>query len=212
MPVLALRVPAVLVVLLASAVPTYGQGLNPAALKARDFDKATDGSIFVGPKGNSFRVVKTKFDRGLLIRIQQGKREKWVRHGTFFSLARDGTVSSATDYVLGVKHGEHKSFNKRGVVKFHYHYVKGQIHGTWTQYRDDGSVVETVPYVHGRKHGKRYAYYHDKRRKQGPVNFATDFVDGKRHGESLQYDQNGKLVSRTVYDKGNKVGKTQWLR
>ena len=177
------------------------------------YDKYADGHTFNGGDGNVYRIVNTKYSRGRKIRMQDGKRTRWKKHGTFYSLrSKDGSIASQQDYHFGTKHGEYKTFTDKGSLKFHAYYEEGKLEGTYTHYRDDGTIFDEIPYKKGKKHGKKVQYHHKKGVTRAQPNFTTDYVEGKRHGEVLQYDYKGKLLSRSTYQNGKKVGKTEWIK
>lgn len=206
-------------ILLLSILVTFGLAnaqtqpeFDPFKLTPAMFDDVSDRQRITDRNGNIFRIDNTKYSRGLRIRIVKDGREKWAKHGIYYTLrGSDGTVDYQQTWRLGIKHGEYKSFTRKGQLKFHYHFDNGKKQGSYTHYRKDGSIFEEWTYKDDKKHGKRYEYYHEKGAIKGPVIFETDYVEGKRHGMHFQYNKRGKLVARALYQKGKQVGKTEWL-
>mgnify|MGYP000212130832 CR=1 FL=1 len=174
-------------------------------IKPEHYKNLADKSEFTDKNGEKFKIKNTNFQKGLYIQITSNGRKQWKKHGVFYSIRSDGTVYEMVTYSFGKKDGLKESYNNKGIVKFRYYYKNNQKHGSWTQFNDKGVKVSEATYEYDLEQGKVYNY------SNGKLHFEKDYVDGKRHGEVLQYNtSSGKLVARSQYNKGKKIGKTQW--
>ena len=200
-------IPFIFACLLLQSFTVQSEEFDPYTLPAEHYNDASikDKAEFSDKKGNQFRIKNSKYSRGLYIRHDK----KWKKHGIFYSLS-SGRVTSQTTYHYGEKNGPHLSFHSNGKVSFQYNYFEGKKHGQWYQYRDNGSLVEEKEYKNGLKDGPRTSYFSRKDGQTGPIQFTSTNVKGKTHGEKLQYNEDGKIVARSQYNMGKKIGKTQW--
>jgi len=174
-------------------------------IKPEHYKNLTDESEFIDKDGENFKIKNTNSQKGLYIQVTINGRNKWKKHGVFYSIRSDGTVYEMVTYLFGKKDGLKESYNSKGIVKFRYYYKNNQKHGSWTQFNDKGVKVSEATYEHGLKQGKVKDYYNEK------LHFEKDYVDGKRHGQVIQYNtSSGRVVARSHYNKGKKIGKTQW--
>lgn len=179
----------------------------PEKIKAEYYqdEGVKDQLVFDDKKGNTYKVKNSKYTKGLYIK----DGDKWLKHGIFYSVSK-GKVTSQTTYVMGVKHGDRRSFHSNGKVMIQYNNKEGKKDGQWSHYSDDGSLFEEFVYKDGVKHGPSAMYHNGPGDSTGEKNFVRTYVNGKKHGEVLQYDSKGKLVGRSQYNMGKKVGKTEW--
>jgi len=177
----------------------YGQ------LEPEHFLKLKHQSQFVDVSGDTFRIENTVTRRGLYIQQTINGQQRWRKHGVFYVFTRTGWLASKTTYAYGLKDGIEQTYNRKGVVKSETYYQKNHKHGPQTRYNDQGEKVSECLYEQGLKQGKQFDYRH------GKLLFETEYVDGKRHGESLHYDvDSGRLYSRKMFRKGKQLGKTHW--
>ncbi len=185
--------------------PAFSDSFDYTRIKPEHFKELTDKSEFTDKDGRYFKIKNTDSQKGLYIQVTTNGKSKWVKHGVFYSMREDGSVSEMVTYSFGKKEGIKESYNKKGIVTFRYYYKDNLKHGSWTQFNDKGIKVSEATYEHDLKQGKAYDYYN------GKLQFEKDYVDGKRHGEVIQYSTStGKVVARSQYNNGKKVGKTQW--
>lgn len=174
-------------------------------LQPEHFLKLKHQSQFIDHAGDTFRIENTVTRRGLYIQQTINGQKRWRKHGVFYVFTRTGWLASMTTYAYGLKEGLEQTYNRKGVVKFKAYYQKNYRHGPQTRYNDMGEKISECHFDRGLKQGKQYDY------RQGKLLYETDYVDGKRHGESLHYDiESGQLYSRKLFRKGKQVGKTQW--
>jgi len=190
----------------------YGQQatIDLQALKFEDYKnaKVKNDQVFQDKSGDSYKIAITDTRRGLFIK----KDGKWLKHGVFYSVSSSsGKLSSQTTYIFDIKHGEYISYHANGKVNFLYNYDKGNKHGKWYQYRDDGSLTTEKEFENGTQVGYRIEYHRGSENSNGPVNFKVPYENGKMHGEKLQFNAEGILVSKTTYQNGEKIGKTEWF-
>jgi hypothetical protein len=69
--------------------------------------------------------------------------------------------------------------------------------GPWVEYRADGSKAAEGRYERNRRQG-RFTWWHTN----GKVLEETDFLDGKKDGESVTYDDQGTVLKRETWVKG----------
>lgn len=187
------------------ALPLAAEDIDYSKLKPEHFDKLQDKMQFHDKQtGQNYKVSNHEFSRGLYIEVVKNKSKKWVKHGAFYTIYK-GRVTQLVTYHHGDRHGVSESYNKKGIVQFRKHYVKGVQEGLWEQFNDKGEKVAECMYREGRRNGQCYDYY------EGKLEWKHDYVDGKRHGKTLQYDtRTGKLISSAQYKRGKMVGKRQW--
>jgi len=180
---------------------------DPGKIKAEYYEDVAveDKLIFDDKKGNTFKVKSSKYTRGLYIK----DGDKWLKHGIFYSMSK-GKVTSQTTYFMGKKHGDRRSFHSNGKVMIQYDNKEGKKHGAYYHYTDDGSLFEECIYKEGLKHGPATSYHNGSGDTTGRPQFTKTYVDGKKHGEVLQFNDKGKMVGRSQYNMGKKIGKTQW--
>lgn len=78
--------------------------------------------------------------------------------------------------------------------------IQGGVLTTGTTYHPNGSPKEITPYVKGVVEGERRTYL-----PAGEPNTVEQWVGGKQHGATVQY-QNGEKVSEATYVNGSKTG------
>lgn len=183
-----------------------GKQVDYTNLKPEDYEGIEHKSEFVDSNtGETFRVKNDKYGRGLWIKVTEGDRSQWKRHGAYYELRSDGSVSAMKVYSYGSKEGTWESYTRKGGVKFRTRYVGNLRNGLYEHFTDRGKLFEQGEYKDNRKEGKWTQYYN------GKVHFETSWQNGQRHGEKLQYStSSGKVVARTTFQNGKQVGKTQW--
>lgn len=197
---------AILVVLVALAFngSAISEPFDSTKIKLEQYKNLVDQSKITDKNGKTFKIKNTNSQKGLYIEVIIKDRSKWEKHGVFYSIRSNGTVSEMTTYSFGKKDGLKESYHNKGSVNFRYYNQNNQKHGSWTQFNNKEEKISEVTYKYGLRQGKMYKYT------KGKIHFEKDYVDGILHGEILQYDpSSGKLIARTKYNKGDKIGKTQ---
>lgn len=191
-------------IIFAFTATVSAETLDYSKLEPEHFNNLENKMEFSDEKGNNYRIKNSDYSRGLYIQVTVNGNRKWEKHGAYYSIY-NGRVSGMITYAYGKREGVKETYNHDGITTFRTYYQNDLKHGSWEQFNDKGVKVAECTYVKNEKQGKYYNYA------GGNLNFEKIYVDDKRHGESLQYDTTtGKLVAKTMYNMGNKVGKTQW--
>lgn len=185
---------------------------DPYNIKQAQFSGIANKTTFTDKDGTTYRTINTKRSQGVEILITRDGKKKWLKHGVLYQNHSSGQLKSRTNFRLGKKDGSYEAYSTKGVLKFERTYRNGLVDGKWYQYNEQGALTDEREYVLNKRHGKSYLYHTITGSKKGPINFEKSYKDGKKHGVESQYSKKGKLVARRVYQDGNKVGKTEWLR
>lgn len=175
-------------------------------LKASEFDSLKDGHVFTDNfSKETFKIINIRNERGLRVQVQEGEKKRWKRHGVLYRVRKDGSVSEKVSYEYGKKHGPHERYNKKAVTTDRTNFSNGVKHGEYQRFTDKGALFAEGQYVNGKKEGVWKEY------NRGKLLFEKNYVQGKLHGLRLQYNTKGKIVAKTRYKKGKKIGKTEWI-
>lgn len=189
------------------SVNAADEAFDYTQVKPEHYANLEHKSQFTDKQGDTYKIHNTKYSKGLYIQITVNGRQKWKKHGRFYSISSSsGKTTGFVTYHYGVKEGPSESYNSKGQVKFKKLYKDGALEGPWQQFTDEGKLFEECVYVAGKKHGKQITYHSN-----GQPQFESTYVEGKREGESYHYSDKGKIVAKKVYKGGKQVGKTQWF-
>jgi antitoxin component YwqK of YwqJK toxin-antitoxin module len=192
-------------ILFAVAGAAIADSFDYTKIKPEQYNDLKDKSEFIDKEGRTFRISNTSYEKGTYIQITVNGVKRWRKHGVFYTVMKDGWISEKHTYSFGKKDGLSETYNKKGIVKERSYYKGGRQHGSSTQFDDKGIKTMECTYENGLKQGKLYRYV------DGKLHFEEDYEKGQLHGEVLQYNTStGKLVARTHYSRGKKVGDTQW--
>ena len=130
----------------------------------------------------------------------------------------------------GKQEGNWKTFHVTGVLRSEGNYVNGLLDSTWVFYTQTGDTAEILNYRLGKKSGYRYLYETVPQRNQvsthylklkelyldnkleglatlyypnGNIRQTINHRDGKRHGISRIYDENGTVITVERYHNGH---------
>jgi antitoxin component YwqK of YwqJK toxin-antitoxin module len=110
----------------------------------------------------------------ILVGCQQEKQNPEVEvKETYY---KNGTISSRTEYVNGVREGWHRV------------------------YAEDGTLVSEVNFVNGKMEGQLKAYYID-----GAMKMIANYKNGVLEGETTSFFTNGKIRAIQKYEKNKLV-------
>ncbi|MEQ6122474.1 hypothetical protein [Reichenbachiella sp. MALMAid0571] len=145
-------------------------------------------------------------------------------NGTFKAFFNNNSVSQEGKLEFGKRVGEWKTYFGDGKLKEVGNYVANDFHltsawnqkgeqmvkngnGEYTSYFDSSTYVyEKGSFKNGLKNGYWEIHYPNTILIQQELNF----VDGKVHGRSVNYYNNGNLMTEGVFDKDKKVGEWKW--
>lgn len=140
--------------------------------------------------------------------------------GNWKTYAPDGTLISDENFVNGQMHGtqlfmfpsgkmREKIVAENGVIgsrtvwyangnlQLIENYSKGLPHGRWVMYAElDTMPIRIDEYEHGLKHGWHYLYHGRQLVEK------YHYENGKAHGESFRWDNDGKISMREYYTSG----------
>jgi antitoxin component YwqK of YwqJK toxin-antitoxin module len=127
------------------------------------------------------------------------------KHGIERVWSPGGTLIEETLHEDGRRHGTIKEWYRDGSPKLEGCYDRGLEHGQFRQWeeKEEGEATNKLrselTYVRGRLHGPAIAY------RDGAKDTVVHYRHGKRHGESLRFDEKGNVVRRTRYERGKPV-------
>lgn len=99
----------------------------------------------------------------------------------------------------GVKIGEHIEYSITGqIIRIQNFNQKGEYHGRQYEYSNKTELIEH--YVNNCLHGKKII------KKNGIVVYECDIVNKLRHGDCIEYHENGQLLMKGSYYNGVPVG------
>lgn len=184
---------------------------SPLDLKPEDFkgDDKKDGKEF-SENGVQYRIVNRAETKGILIKKDSG----WKKHGMHYKFNSQGVLIEKTPYVEGKIHGLQEKFSDNGQRTIETPYSEGLKNGVEKSYRDDGRCYQETPYTAGNREGKeiKYTPFDTASVKRMVKEFEYNWVKNKKHGEVLQFNKNGTIVSREFFQNDNKVGDTIYLK
>ncbi len=138
----------------------------------------------------------------------------------------DGKKQIEGSYVNGKKESSWYEFNPDGSIKVIYVYRNGNVveehfqNGTFEKYYSNDILRSVHNYKNGKKHGpfKEYFAQGEWRTEEGKDEFGNRFpvqrlygtqlqregkyLDGELHGEVINYNSTGQVISREKFDKG----------
>ena len=91
--------------------------------------------------------------------------------------------------------GTCKSYFMHGPIKSEEFYKDGLDAGTWTIYFSNGNIRTKGSFENGKKEGK-WEYFYEN----GNLWIEQDFKNGSPKGTKIEYDSNGKLISKSIYN------------
>ncbi len=120
--------------------------------------------------------------------------------------------SSKVLYLNGTREGQAFYYDRNSVLKYSYHYRNGKRHGVGKEYNQDSIVITLFNYYDsylidrtlinrfdnsGQKSGKWISFYDN-----GNKHIETHYLNGKLHGDYIEYDRHGDILTRKTYVNG----------
>ncbi|MDR2916713.1 MAG: hypothetical protein LBV74_18110 [Tannerella sp.] len=195
---------------------TYKEGRLDGAYWS-DTSEGHDEYVF---KNGKVVSLVSWYDNGQLIQ-EQRRDENGELHGEIVYYLRDGKILSRLNYVHGVqegpqmngrqnvetytlkngkKVGEYSQMTHRGGLMERGTFDdQGTKIGTWHYGNGNDYVAREESYWNGMIHGERKQYYSNG----APWKY-EEYVDGKRHGKSIDYDRDNSKPSREYMYRNDK--------
>lgn len=133
----------------------------------------------------------------------------------------EGNLISEGNMSDGKPVGEWKTYYKNGQLKSVGKWEEGQLHDNWKFYRADGTIENSFTYKNGLKYGLAKIYDADgnlieetffKSNKKdsiskiyypsGVLRQEIQFVEGKEDGKSVEFAEDGRVITNYTYDSG----------
>lgn len=127
--------------------------------------------------------------------------------GSYVSYFENGQIQEQGVFRKGLKEGQWTGFNPEGKRTYSAFFDGSNMEGKFTSYFPSGKLKEEGKYVmtfREQKHGEWLSYYEN-----GQIMIRENFHKGDLEGERLTYHQNGKKESIAVYSKGVLDGEYQ---
>jgi len=109
------------------------------------------------------------------------------------------------DVVEGMQDGEYTVCLIEGIILMHGHIVKNKITGEWRYYYPNGQLESIGNFKNDVLHGKCVWYYLN-----GVMKETGAYLHGLATGHWYTYDNEGKLLSIVLYDKGVKINEIKF--
>lgn len=146
----------------------------------------------------------------------QGGASGTLLHGEFESFYPNKQLCRKGEFRKGLKEGEWLYWRQDGTLFRTERWRKGRLSGTEKHYNEQGEVIRTIEHkswsvtdetadstVVSRRGGKRQTIYH--KNDQGKVYKSEQKKNNRLHGKVMIYDDEGKLMEKTSYRKGQLV-------
>jgi antitoxin component YwqK of YwqJK toxin-antitoxin module len=130
----------------------------------------------------------------------QSNFKNGLLHGVRTHFFEDGSVSSLEEYVNGKRVGKTIKYHRDGSIKSECSYNEngnGKIHGTFIENSSNGEI-KTIEYVDGIKHGLEFV------KDQNSLSW-TNWVNDRRHGERIVYNELGQVVLHEIWSDGSMI-------
>ena len=112
----------------------------------------------------------------------------------------DAYIQSKDNCVAGLREGICKTYHERGVLSTRSIYRGGKKHGASIKYYVDGKIENCYNYKDDIEHGPFALFYSD-----GTKRTEGSFFEGEYDGEWRQYNLNGKIKYRYIYQRGKSI-------
>jgi hypothetical protein len=124
------------------------------------------------------------------------KDGKWLYYGSNF-------VVSEENYKNGIKDGKQVTYwMDSGSPRYIENYKNGLLNGLYEEYSHGyGNLVLYCNYSNGQKSGQEIEYY-DTSSIEPLIKATSNYTKGELDGESIYYNKDGGIISKTLYEKG----------
>jgi len=130
---------------------------------------------------------------------------------------QEGILKAAITSEAAVRHGTSIWYYRNGKVKVSQTYNQGKLNGESIEYDHLGNVKSRTEYLNGNKNGEQHYYYLDGtlktlyRYEQGVLSYAeqfhnngklkeaSEYLNGKLHGKTIELDSDGKITATKNY-------------
>jgi uncharacterized protein len=120
-----------------------------------------------------------------------------MRDGVARSFYSDGRIEKELTYKNDKAEGTYKEYSDKGVLLTDGEYVNDLRQGLWTSYYASGAIENKITYQDNEITGEFTEYYEN-----GKLSRKGNYTKKKMDGKLEDYDDDGKLYSDAVYDKG----------
>ena len=139
------------------------------------------------------------------------------RHGKFSYWREDGSLSEVCMYYFDQEHGMHTHYYRDGSVASYTQKNYGYLHGKTMMFFPDGTTRSSALYKNGVQIGDHTCFYENgvimsidtfdgnkthrlRFYENGNKHIEGHFIDWRRHGDRIEWDVNGDLISVKNYD------------
>jgi antitoxin component YwqK of YwqJK toxin-antitoxin module len=151
------------------------------------------------------------------------------KHGPEKSYSHDGTIKTEFNYANDQFHGLNRSYHPNGNIKNEYNYENGTTVGIQRSYYESGELLSvTHPY---KDDLYEWTWYYENGNpkfiktirgrntvvgllrtfhENGLLHTQEEFVEGKRNGLSMAYDEFGNKTREGMYENQKKVGEWKY--
>lgn len=164
------------------------------------------------------------YDNGNSKKLEHKQLNKDERIGEYKEWYENGQLAESGKYISGYdRDGSWLEFHKDGSKKLEAEFKNGDflLHNCWNEKGKQTLKNGTGIYVYDysgweghldhneqeykdyKRHGKQYTYTN------GKLSLYQEMVDGKEHGLTKSYDENGNLESETLYENGIEKSKKE---
>lgn len=122
--------------------------------------------------------------------------------GKFKFYYSTGKLKALNDYRNNGKDSYAAAYYENGKVMSYGKYTNKKKDSTWKYFDDKGNLTSTEEYANGEKNGKTVVYYpiNPERDRRNRVLEVTEYRDGLRHGDWIQYYKSGKKLAEGTYE------------
>jgi antitoxin component YwqK of YwqJK toxin-antitoxin module len=164
------------------------------------------------------------YENGNSKKLEHKQLDKDERIGEYKEWHENGQLSETGNYISAYERdGEWLEYHKDGTKKLEAEFKNGDflIHNCWNEKGEqtlkDGTGLYVYDYSSWEGHldhneqeyknykrdGKQYTYTN------GKLSLYQEMINGKEHGVTKSYDENGKLESETLYENGIEKSKKE---
>ena len=141
----------------------------------------------------------------------EGTFENNIPIGKFTYYYLTGEVSAVTDFMNDNKTAYTRMYHLNGKVMATGKYTDKKKDSTWLSFNDRKEIMSKENYVDGKLNGQSIVYYPSDPSKGEVKRYEiTNYEDGLKHGDWIQFFSTGKTKAAGVYKDGNFHGRVKW--
>jgi antitoxin component YwqK of YwqJK toxin-antitoxin module len=153
-----------------------------------------------------------KFHEDTQKKRYEGAFENDIPIGKFTYYYLTGEVSAVTDFMNDNKTAYTRMYHLNGKVMAAGKYTDKMKDSTWLSFNDRKEIMSKENYVNGKLNGENIVYYPSDPLNGKVKKFEiTNYEDGLKHGNWIQYYSSGKVKAEGVYKDGNFDGNVKWF-